>query len=117
MRNDVNGRDGPICPPRWAEALMRAVLRPDDAEVECGDLLEAYRDSIYPDRGRCRANLWYVLQVVGYVVRAHPRNWSHRFSSTLFLLGFGIPVSTFIIAFGGGMIVLLTLLGSITSLA
>jgi hypothetical protein len=95
---------------------MRAVLRPEDAEAECGDLLEAYRDSIHPNRGRCRANLWYVVQVVGYVVRSHPRNWSTRFSSTLFLLGFGVPVGTFVIAFGGGMILLLTLLGSITSL-
>src|SRR5215831_14426742 len=116
MRNDVNGREDPIRPPRWAEALLRAVLRPEDAEAECGDLVEAYRDSIHPGRGRCRANLWYVLQVVGYVVSSHPRNWSTRFSSTLFLLGCGVPVGTFVIAFGGGMILLLTLLGSITSL-
>jgi hypothetical protein len=95
---------------------MRAVLRQEDAEAEGGDLLEAYRDSIHPDRGRCRANLWYVLQVLGYVVRSHPRNWSPRFSSTLFLLGAGVPVGMFVIAFGGGMILLLTLLGSITSL-
>jgi hypothetical protein len=95
---------------------MRAVLRPDDAEVECGDLLEAYRDSIYPNRGRGRANLWYVFQVAGYVIRSQPRNWSFRFSSTLFLLGFGLPVGAFLIAFGGGMILLLSLLGSVTSL-
>ena len=95
---------------------MRAVLRPDDAEVECGDLLEAYRDSIYPNRGRRRANLWYVLQVAGYVARSHPRNWSPQLTSTLFLLGFGLPVGTVVVAFGGGLILLVTLLGSVATL-
>jgi hypothetical protein len=45
-------------------------LRADEAETETGDLLEAYRDSIYPNRGRRRANFWYVRQVAGYVLRA-----------------------------------------------
>jgi hypothetical protein len=95
---------------------MHAVLRPADAETECGDLLEAYRDAIYANRGRRDANLWYVLQVFGYVIRSHPRNWSRRLTSTLVLLGLGLPVGTVVVAFGGGMILLLTLFGSVAAL-
>jgi hypothetical protein len=65
-------------PPRWADALLRISLNPQEAETESGDLLEAYRDSIYPLRGRWRANLWYVRQILGYVLRARGmklRNW------------------------------------------
>jgi hypothetical protein len=116
MRNHVNGGGGAIRPPRWAEALMRAVLRPDEAEPECGDLLEAYRDSIYPNRGRRRANLWYVVQVAGYVTRSHPRNWSSQLTTTLFLLGLGLPIGAVVVAFGGGMILLVTLFGSVATL-
>ena len=79
---------------------MRAVLGPDEAEAESGDLLEAYRDSVYPDRGHRRANLWYALQVAGYVARSHPRDWSPRLTSTLFLLGLGLPLGAVVIAFG-----------------
>jgi hypothetical protein len=39
-------------------------------QTESGDLLEAYRDSVYPARGRGRADLWFVRQVAGYVVRS-----------------------------------------------
>jgi hypothetical protein len=34
-----------------------------------GDLLEAYRDSIHPARGRRRADLWYVTQAFGFLFR------------------------------------------------
>lgn len=44
-------------------------LKPDEAETESGDLLEAYRDSIHPLRGRWRADLWFVRQVAGYILR------------------------------------------------
>lgn len=57
---------------------MRTCLNTQEAETESGDLLEAYRDSIYPLRGRLGADLWYVRQVVGYVLRARGmklRNW------------------------------------------
>lgn len=54
-------------PPRWAEALLRAFLKPDDFESVSGDLLEQYRDSIHPARGPLRANFWYVAQVVNFV--------------------------------------------------
>ena len=54
-------------PPRWAESLLRAFLKADDFESISGDLLEQYRDSIYPGRGELRANLWYVTQVFTFV--------------------------------------------------
>ena len=54
-------------PPRWAEALLRTFLRPGDFESASGDLLEQYRDSVYPTRGRRRADLWYVGQVFSFV--------------------------------------------------
>lgn len=54
-------------PPRWAEALLRAFLKPDDFESVSGDLLEHYRDSIYPSRGQRGADLWYAMQVLGFV--------------------------------------------------
>lgn len=54
-------------PPRWAEALLRAFLKPGDFESVSGDLLEQYRDSIRPTRGRFRADLWYATQVFTFV--------------------------------------------------
>lgn len=54
-------------PPAWAEALLRAVLKPGDVDSLSGDLLEEYRESIYPIRGHRRADLWYVAQVFGFV--------------------------------------------------
>jgi hypothetical protein len=78
MEDDIKRPDPSIRPPRWAEALLRIVLTPDKAETESGDLLEAYRDSIRPLRGGWRANLWFVRQVAGYIVRASVmglRNW------------------------------------------
>src|SRR5215469_14477289 len=54
-------------PPRWAEALLRAFLKPADFESVSGDLLEQYRDRVYPARGQRRAALWYVTQVFTFV--------------------------------------------------
>ncbi|HEY7289578.1 MAG TPA: permease prefix domain 2-containing transporter [Vicinamibacterales bacterium] len=50
-------------PPRWADALLRASLRPSDRESISGDLLEDYRVSRQPTQGTLRANVWYVRQV------------------------------------------------------
>ena len=55
-------------PPRWAEALLRLLLRPEDRESVSGDLLEAYRDAILPARGKA-ADRWYVRQVAWYLLR------------------------------------------------
>ena len=54
-------------PPRWAEALLKAFLKPGNFESVSGDLLEQYRDSVYPVRGRRGADLWYVGQVLSFV--------------------------------------------------
>ena len=48
-------------PPRWAEALLRAALGAKDQESVVGDLAEEYRESLLPERGRLRADLWYCL--------------------------------------------------------
>src|SRR5579872_771820 len=57
-------------PPRWAEALLRVFLKPDDVDSVSGDLLEEYREAIHPARGHSRADTWYVMQVFGFVVRS-----------------------------------------------
>jgi hypothetical protein len=57
-------------PPRWAEALLRLVMRRVEFETVSGDLLEAYRDSVRPARGPRGADRWYVTQVLGFVWRA-----------------------------------------------
>jgi hypothetical protein len=57
-------------PPRWADAVLRLVLPPDRFETVSGDLLEEYRETVFPSRGRWRADLWFVRQVGGFVWRA-----------------------------------------------
>jgi hypothetical protein len=56
-------------PPRWAEATLRMLLKPHDRETVSGDLLEEYRDTIEPSRGRA-ADWWYIRQVTWYLLRA-----------------------------------------------
>lgn len=50
-------------PPRWAEALLRAVLAPRDRDTITGDLLEEYREVALPALGPRRAACWYLKQV------------------------------------------------------
>ncbi len=50
-------------PPRWAEAILRLVLRPADRESISGDLLEEYRVVRRPALGAFRANAWYIKHV------------------------------------------------------
>ncbi len=57
-------------PPPWAEALLRLVVTPSTFESVSGDLLEEYREAIHPVRGRVAADAWYVVQVLGFVVRS-----------------------------------------------
>jgi len=54
-------------PPAWAESLLRLSVRERDQEDVAGDLLEEYRESIVPVRGRA-ADLWYLRQVAWYVL-------------------------------------------------
>jgi hypothetical protein len=56
--------------PPWADGLLSLVLRPDDAETVCGDLIEEYRETVYPACGSWRANAWLLRQVGGFVWRA-----------------------------------------------
>src|SRR5690349_137615 len=56
-------------PPRWAEALLRLLLKPEDRESVSGDLLEEYRETIVPTLGSA-ADRWYVRQVASFLVRA-----------------------------------------------
>ena len=57
-------------PPDWAETMLRLSLNAADRENVSGDLLEEYRASILPIRGKTEADRWYVGQVAGFVWRA-----------------------------------------------
>jgi hypothetical protein len=50
-------------PPRWAEAWLRAALGAKDRESVVGDLAEEYQETLLPERGRLRADLWYLRHV------------------------------------------------------
>ena len=39
-------------PPKWAERVLQAFLTSRSFENVSGDLLEEYRDSVFPARGR-----------------------------------------------------------------
>jgi hypothetical protein len=54
---------------KWAERVLRGILKPDAAETIYGDLLEEYRAYVLPNRGRARADFWLVRQVAGYLLR------------------------------------------------
>ena len=53
-------------PPEWAERVLQAFLSSHAFESVSGDLLEEYRDTVFPARGRRGADSWYVSQVIGY---------------------------------------------------
>ena len=58
-------------PPRVAQLLLRAMLRPRDEETVAGDLLEEYRAVRRPSLGPLKAGVWYwahVLSVVAHTV-------------------------------------------------
>jgi hypothetical protein len=67
-------------PPSWAELALRAFLSERDSESVSGDLLEEYRENIYGTRGRLRANVWYVVQVLGFGLR-HAGVWAVVFAA------------------------------------
>jgi hypothetical protein len=72
-----------VTPPRWAEAVLRLLLRSDVAETVSGDLLEEYRETVHPARGRWRADLWYVAQVLRFMSGA-PLWYGLLFAALLF---------------------------------
>src|SRR2546430_484197 len=59
-----------MSPPSWADALLRLALPRADQDSISGDLLEEYRQEIVRTKGHAAADLWYVVQVFGYVWRA-----------------------------------------------
>jgi hypothetical protein len=65
-------------PPRWAEYVLKLVLRPQDQETLPGDLLEEYRDN--EERlGRARAQLRYAADVlsIAFVEARRPITTAH----------------------------------------
>jgi hypothetical protein len=56
-------------PPRWAEAMLRSLLRPGDRESISGDLLEEYREVRRPALGALRADAWYIKHVLSVMWR------------------------------------------------
>jgi hypothetical protein len=56
-------------PPRWADAILRSLVRPSDRETISGDLLEEFRAVQYPVRGALRANGWYLKHVFSILWR------------------------------------------------
>jgi len=68
--NERNQHPAEPTPPAWAEHILRRLLKPEDRESVSGDLLEEYRVSVVPSRGRVRADVWYLRQMMGFVWRA-----------------------------------------------
>src|SRR5690349_4497586 len=71
-------------PPRWAEAVLRILLKPIDRDIVAGDLLEEYQEAVVPARGVFRAQVWYYRQVLSFLrgdslahlrVAISPPNW------------------------------------------
>lgn len=56
-------------PPRWAETILRLLLKPDDRDRVSDDLLWEYRNAIVPARGSA-ADRWYLWQVGSFLFRA-----------------------------------------------
>ncbi len=51
-------------PPRWAESVLERILADADRQTVPGDLREEFAEVIQPARGRLKANLWYLRQVL-----------------------------------------------------
>jgi hypothetical protein len=56
-------------PPRWAETILQYLLKPSHRDSTVGDLLEEYRVARRPSLGAVRANVWYIVQVLGILWR------------------------------------------------
>ena len=89
MKSPMN-KEAPS-PPRWAEAMLRSLLRPSDRESISGDLLEEYRAARHPKGGALCANAWYVTQVFSVLWQLiQPCAWTIA-GLTVFLLMFRGP--------------------------
>ncbi|HUA93426.1 MAG TPA: permease prefix domain 2-containing transporter [Terracidiphilus sp.] len=54
-------------PPHWMESLLERLLPAQTREEIVGDLREEYIESVLPQRGRLRANLWYARNALSFV--------------------------------------------------
>ena len=70
MANNAGQSQEFVGPPQWAASVLALLLPPDEAETVTGDLIEEYRDNVYPASGRWGANVWFVRQVAGFAWRA-----------------------------------------------
>ena len=52
---------------KWADLLLRFLLKPRDRETISGDLLEEYHEEVLPAKGPFFARLWYLRQVLSFV--------------------------------------------------
>lgn len=52
---------------KWADIVLRLVLRDRDRETISGDLLEEYYEEALPSLGALRARLWYARQVASFI--------------------------------------------------
>jgi hypothetical protein len=69
---DQSGLSGiQALPPRWMERILRAMLKKRDRDTISGDLLEEYREDIFPAKGRIRADLWYLWQTLSLIEGAN----------------------------------------------
>jgi hypothetical protein len=58
----------PCSPPRWLERLLLQCLPARDRETISGDLLEEYREVQLPRLGPMRANVWYLRQLLSFLL-------------------------------------------------
>jgi hypothetical protein len=58
----------PYAPPQWLEKLLLRCLSARDRETISGDLLEEYREVQLPRLGPLRANIWYLRQLISFLV-------------------------------------------------
>jgi hypothetical protein len=52
---------------KWADFVLRLLLKSRDRDTISGDLLEEYREQVLPSKGPLGARLWYFRQVLSFV--------------------------------------------------
>jgi hypothetical protein len=57
---------------KWADFVLRLLLKSRDRDTISGDLLEEYREHVLPSTGPLGARLWYFRQVLSFV---KPSTW------------------------------------------
>lgn len=84
-------------PPDWAERVLEAFLPSRAFESVSGDLLEEYRETVFPARGRHGADRWYLSQVMGYAWRS-AGVWATLFAASFLVrtaIDWRIPTTDF----------------------